>query len=323
MQRKNSGDNFWEKKIRQFEKELTREEKSSTTIRKYMHDVRQFCRWLSQNGAETGKITKELTIAYKQDLMDHYRISSVNSMLAPVNRFLRFCGMQQMCIKTCRTQRQYFRKEEELTKEEYLLLVETAERTGRIRLKLLMQTLACTGIRVQELTSVTVEHVREGKLEIYNKGKRRQVYLPRGRQWIDFWTNRVYEGGQTVTADAPLERIPVFVPSGSIVPLCAREIEYAALYADGDWEVRVFPGRDATFTVYQDAGDGYAYEQGERSSFQLIWNERKQTLTAGERQGVYFKDRVLRLNVVLPDGRSGMLTYDGRKQTLKFPRKKG
>ncbi len=71
-----------------------------------------------------------------------------------------------MCIKTCRTQRQYFRKEEELTKEEYLLLVETAERTGRIRLKLLMQTLACTGIRVQELTSVTVEHVREGKLEI-------------------------------------------------------------------------------------------------------------------------------------------------------------
>ena len=82
-----------------------------------MHDVRQFCLWLSQNGAETGKITKELTIAYKQDLMDHYRISSVNSMLAPVNRFLRFCGMQQMCIKTCRTQRQYFRKEEELTKE--------------------------------------------------------------------------------------------------------------------------------------------------------------------------------------------------------------
>ena len=153
--------------------------------------------------------------------------------------------------------------------------------------------------------------------------KTRQVYLPRGRQWIDFWTNRVYEGGQTVTADAPLERIPVFVPSGSIVPLCAREIEYAALYADGDWEVRVFPGRDATFTVYQDAGDGYAYEQGERSSFQLIWNERKQTLTAGERQGVYFKDRVLRLNVVLPDGRSGVLTYDGRKQTLKFPRKKG
>ena len=180
MQRKNSGENFWEKKIRQFEKELSREEKSSTTIRKYIHDVRQFCRWLSQHGAETGKITKELTIAYKQDLMDHYRISSVNSMVAAVNRFLRFCGMQQMCIRTCRTQRQYFRKEEEeLTKEEYLLLVETAESTGRIRLKLLMQTLACTGIRVQELTSVTVEHVREGKLEIYNKGKWRQVYLPK------------------------------------------------------------------------------------------------------------------------------------------------
>ena len=208
MQRKNSGDNFWEKKIRQFEKELTREEKSSTTIRKYMHDVRQFCLWLSQNGAETGKITKELTIAYKQDLMDHYRISSVNSMLAPVNRFLRFCGMQQMCIKTCRTQRQYFRKEEELTKEEYLLLVETAERTGRIRLKLLMQTLACTGIRVQELTSVTVEHVREGKLEIYNKGKRRQVYLPR----------KLRKELLSYCADNGISQGPVFLTFGGQVP---------------------------------------------------------------------------------------------------------
>ena len=214
MQRKNSGENFWEKKIRQFEKELTREEKSSTTIRKYMHDVRQFCLWLSQNGAETGKITKELTIAYKQDLMDHYRISSVNSMVAAVNRFLRFCGMQQMCIKTCRTQRQYFRKEEELTKEEYLLLVETAERTGRIRLKLLMQTLACTGIRVQELTSVTVEHVREGKLEICNKGKRRQVYLPR----------KLRKELLSYCADNGISQGPVFLTFGGQVPDSREEL---------------------------------------------------------------------------------------------------
>ena len=140
--------------------------------------------------------------------MDHYRISSVNSMLAPVNRFLRFCGMQQMCIKTCRTQRQYFRKEEELTKEEYLLLVETAERTGRIRLKLLMQTLACTGIRVQELTSVTVEHVREGKLEICNKGKWRQVYLPR----------KLRKELLSYCADNGISQGPVFLTFGGQVP---------------------------------------------------------------------------------------------------------
>lgn len=153
-------------------------------------------------------------------------------------------------------------------------------------------------------------------------GKTRQVYLPRGRQWTDFWTNKVYDGGQTITADAPLERIPVFVPSGSIVPLCMKDIEYAAQYAGGDWEVRVFPGRDAAFTVYQDAGDGYAYEQGEKSSFQLIWNERKQTLTLGARQGAYVPKEALRMNVVLPDGRNEVLTYNGTKQTIKF-RKKG
>ena len=147
--------------------------------------------------------------------------------------------------------------------------------------------------------------------------KTREVYLPKGKQWTDFWSGKTYGGGQTVTVEAPLEHIPVFVPSGSIIPLCADAIEYAALYADATWEIRVYPGADATFTIYQDSGDGYAYEQGERSEFLLTWNEQKQTLTLSARQGKY-QPKAMKMNVVLPNGKSQTVTYKGKKVTLKF-----
>ena len=147
--------------------------------------------------------------------------------------------------------------------------------------------------------------------------KTREVYLPKGKRWTDFWTGKTYGGGQTVTVEAPLERIPVFVPSGSIIPLCADAIEYAAQYADATWEIRVYPGADATFTIYQDCGDGYAYEQGERSEFLLTWNEQKQTLTLSARQGKY-QPKAMKMKVVLPDGKNQTVTYAGKKVTLKF-----
>lgn len=170
----------WEKRMQRFEKELHREEKSRLTIDKYMHDVRYFCSWLQQQTPPGEELTRDLLIDYKQALLDRYRVASANSMIVALNRFLRFCGMEDLCLKTFRVQRQYFRKEtEELTKEEYLRLTETAERMGKRRLRLLMQTLACTGIRVRELSFVTADSIREGRLEIFNKGKWRVVYLPR------------------------------------------------------------------------------------------------------------------------------------------------
>mgnify|MGYP002868966906 FL=1 len=127
----------------------------------------------------------------------------------------------------------------------------------------------------------------------------------------------MYDGGQTVKVEAPLERIPVFVPSGSIIPLCAEQIEYAAQYVDATWEIRVYPGANATFTVYQDAGDGYACEKGDCSEFQLAWNEQKQTLTLSARQGKYVP-KPMNLHVVLPNGKSQTVTYTGKKVTVKF-----
>lgn len=148
--------------------------------------------------------------------------------------------------------------------------------------------------------------------------KSRTVYLPKGKRWYDFYTNKTFDGGQTITADAPLNRIPVFVPSGSIIPLCASAVEYAAQSVGADWEIRVYPGANGAFTVYQDAGDGYAYEKGERSEYQLLWNDQKQTLTLTARKGAYTPKAPQNLKVVLPDGRSKTLTYEGKKQTVRF-----
>ena len=148
--------------------------------------------------------------------------------------------------------------------------------------------------------------------------KTRTVYLPQGRKWYDFYTHQTREGGQTITADAPLDRIPVFVPSGSILPLCKGEIEWAAQCADAEWEVRIYPGADATFTLYQDAGDGYAYEQGEWSVVPMTWDEAKQTFTLGARRGKFTPKGTLTMRVSLPDGRNRLVTYDSKKQTLRF-----
>lgn len=151
-----------------------------------------------------------------------------------------------------------------------------------------------------------------------NTDKTRTVYLPKGKQWYDFHDGTLYDGGQTIQVEAPLHRIPVFVPSGSILPLCTDTIEYAAQYATASWEVRVYPGADATFTLYEDAGDGYAYEQGEFSTIELVWNDRARTLTLSTRRGGYLPQSQLRLAVVLPDGTSRSVTYVGMKEVVKF-----
>ena len=148
--------------------------------------------------------------------------------------------------------------------------------------------------------------------------KTRGVYLPTGKTWYDFYTNQSYAGGQTITADAPLERIPVFVPSGSIIPMCMGNIEYSAQYADVPWNIRVYPGADAVFTVYQDAGDGYAYEKGERSQFSFLWNDKKQTLTITSREGKYVPAKAIDMTVTLADGRKAHVVYDGTKKIVKL-----
>lgn len=159
--------------LEQYARQLRREEKSGVTVEKYLRDVRHFGRWL--NGRA---ITKECIIDYKRELLeDGYALRSVNSMLASVNHFLRFCGLTDCRVRLCRLQREIYEPaEKELTKEEYQRLLQA---TGSDRrLWLLLQTICATGIRVSELRYFTVHAVRAGEVTVTCKNKSRKILIP-------------------------------------------------------------------------------------------------------------------------------------------------
>lgn len=158
-----------------FERRLKEDEKSEATIRKYIHDVRCFMNYTKGDNL----FAKALVIAYKQYLSEHYKTSSANSMLAAVNSFLRIAGHPDCTVKAFKIQRTAFRKkDQELSREEYLRLLDAAEKKGKRRLFLLMKTIATTGIRISELPFITVEALEERRAQVSLKGKTRTVILP-------------------------------------------------------------------------------------------------------------------------------------------------
>ena len=127
-------------KIDAFERHLRAEERSDATIEKYLHDVRVFFIFLDGR-----KVEKEGVIAYKNYLSKEYAIASANSMLAALNSFFRFLGWLELCVRQFKVQRKvYVSDEKELSKSEYLRLLETANRRNRTRLSLILQTICDT-----------------------------------------------------------------------------------------------------------------------------------------------------------------------------------
>lgn len=118
------------------------------------------------------------------------------------------------------------------------------------------------------------------------EAKERLVYLPAAAGWYDFWSGERVTGGQQIVAKAPLDRIPLYVRAGSILPL-GPAVEYAAQQPSDPIELRIFPGADGDFTLYDDAGDGYGYEKGEYATVALHWDDTKHTLRVDERKGGY------------------------------------
>lgn len=116
--------------------------------------------------------------------------------------------------------------------------------------------------------------------------KTRRVYLPAGCDWYDFWTGKRYQGGQAITADAPLDILPLFVKAGSIIPLCPK-IQHVAEQPDAAYELRIYPGADGRFDLYEDEGDSYRYEQGAFAWTGMTWNEQTKTITFDERLGQF------------------------------------
>ena len=168
-----------EKLISKFKKFLQNEEKSKNTIEKYIRDVKSFTEYVNN-----AVVTKEIVIAYKNKLLsEKYAIRSINSMIASLNSMFSFLGWDDCKVKSIKLQRQiYCPEDKELTKTEYMRLVNTAKRKGNERLTLLLQTICGTGIRVSELQFITVDAVKNGEAIVSLKGKTRSVFIVRELQ---------------------------------------------------------------------------------------------------------------------------------------------
>jgi alpha-D-xyloside xylohydrolase len=157
----------------------------------------------------------------------------------------------------------------------------------------------------------------------------RKVYVPGGQRWYDFWTGEIINGGQLITAAAPIDKIPLLVKAGSIIPM-GPFMQYAAEKAADPLELRIYPGADGSFTLYEDENDNYNYEKGSFSTIVCRWNDAAKQFTLGARQGAFpgmLENRTFHLIIVRKDNGTGIETteksdkvilYHGSTQTAQF-----
>lgn len=166
----------------------------------------------------------------------------------------------------------------------------------------------------------TAMYYSPGSRELQGIGKRRSVYLPAG-EWYDYWSDERMEGGLTVEAKADLETLPLFVRAGSIVPL-GPDVQYADEQPEAMIVLKVYTGKDASFTLYEDEGDTYNYEQGLYAFIKIEWCEADRTLTIGKRSGSYEGMPAARQFAVEIAGNAGrsMVSYEGQPVVTPFGR---
>ena len=156
-----------------------------------------------------------------------------------------------------------------------------------------------------------------------------ETYLPAGAEWYDFWTNERHEGGAVAKGSFPLDRFPLYVKAGSIVPF-SPVMQYTTEKPDAPYEIRVYPGANARFVIYEDDNETYNYEKGQYATVELVWNDAARTLSIGDRKGAFQGMIPLRkYNVVVaaPDLNAGIaeavnerktIIYSGQKTIVKF-----
>jgi len=147
----------------------------------------------------------------------------------------------------------------------------------------------------------------------------RHVYLPEAK-WFDFWNGTAQQGGRAIEAAAPIDRLPLFVRAGSILPL-GPEMEWSTEKAEDPIELRVYPGADGDFSLYEDENDGYNYEKGVYATIPMHWNDAKRTLTIGERKGQFpgmLQTRTFRLVVVGEHHGAGIMPEDKPDQLVQY-----
>jgi alpha-D-xyloside xylohydrolase len=174
---------------------------------------------------------------------------------------------------------------------------------------------------------LTAQQFGPNSTPINDAPKTRDVYLPEGATWFDFWSGKSQPGGQTIHADAPISHIPLFVKAGSIIPMGSRQ-QFTGEKPDAPIELRVYPGADGAFTLYEDEGDSYRYEQGVCATIPISWNDKAKMLTIGARKGKFpgmVRKRTFRVVWVSDNHGAGagtvekpdaIIQYDGKKETF-------
>jgi alpha-D-xyloside xylohydrolase len=149
----------------------------------------------------------------------------------------------------------------------------------------------------------------------------RTVYLPAGATWYDFWTGTYHAGGQVISVEADLANIPLHVRAGSIVPLGPVKL-YADAHSDEPTEIRVYPGADGVFELYDDEGDGFGYEQHRYATVRFAWHDQRRALDISSRQG-RFPGMPLKQRLRIVCGAGGAKSieslYVGKAITLALP----
>jgi alpha-D-xyloside xylohydrolase len=154
----------------------------------------------------------------------------------------------------------------------------------------------------------------------FSKIKTRQIYLPKGANWFDFWTGQKLQGGQEIAKEAPIDVIPLFVKAGAIIPW-GPDVQFATEKKWDNLEIRVYPGADASFTLYEDENDNYNYEKGIFSTIDFRWDDSKQMLIVGARKGEFpgmLKSRLFRIVVVSEKNGTGVAESATPAKVVKY-----
>lgn len=165
--------------------------------------------------------------------------------------------------------------------------------------------------------------------EDFSKTGTQDVYLPKGTKWFDFWTGEALNGGQVVTKEVPIDIIPLYVRAGSIVPF-GPKVQYSTEKKWNNLEIRIYPGADGEFVLYEDENDNYNYEKGAYSTIKFTWDDANRTLNIADREGTFpgmLKSR--KFNIVVVDKENGTgsiqstkftksVSYGGKKKSVKL-----
>lgn len=152
------------------------------------------------------------------------------------------------------------------------------------------------------------------------KARERQLYLPAGAGWYDLYSGKYQAGGQSITANAPFERMPMYVKAGSIIPF-GPEIEYTAQKPADVITLYVYAGANGSFDLYEDQGENYDYEKGKYAQIPFIYNDKARTLEIGQQKGQFdgmLKQRTFNIVVISPDKAAGIDTQENIAKTITY-----